>query len=130
MLASCKYDGNNFGLGKRVDIIKSNSGSITVQYFSNLASPKLVADIISQHCIKYGKYPTTSQHNKGPYQLITSEFKCEKQSISGNKNFVVLKLYGDEIQALPNAEKHCLKYNRSAKYKSKDKFKTIFECVD
>ena len=58
----------------------------------------------------------------------TGIYKCLKRSISGNKNFVVLTLYGSEEDALPYAERHCNKYDKSANYRESKKNKVIFDC--
>ena len=130
LLVSCRYDGENYGFGKRLTVIEQNNDLITIQWFPNIASKKLIFDKAQNHCSQFKKYPIAGELVKGAYDLQTLTYKCEKPSISGNKNFVVLYLYGDEIDALPNAEKHCLKFQRTAKYKSKEDYKVVFDCVD
>ena len=129
-LASCRYDGENYGFGKRLDVVNQNDTSITIQWFPNIASTKLVSEKARNHCSQFGKYPIAGEIITGGYNLKTLTFKCEEPSINGNKAFVVLYLFGDEIQSLPEAEKHCAKFNRTAKYKSKEDYKVIFDCIE
>ena len=130
LLVSCRYDGENYGFGKRLTVIEQNNDLITIQWFPNIASKKLIFNKAKSHCLQFEKYPIAGELVRGAYDLQTQTYKCEKPSISGNKNFVVLYLYGDEIDALPEAEKHCLKFQRTAKYKSKEDYKVVFDCVD
>ena len=130
LLVSCRYDGENYGFGKRLTVIEQNNDLIIIQWFPNIASKKLIFNKAKKHCLQYEKYPIAGELVKGAYDLQTQTYKCEKPSVNGNKNFVVLYLYGDEIEALPEAEKHCLKFERSAKYKSKEDYKVVFDCVD
>ena len=55
---------------------------------------------------------------------------CIGQNISGNKNFVSIANVWNEGDALPMAEKHFQKYNRSATLKEMKGTKTIFNCID
>jgi hypothetical protein len=129
LLNSCSFEGENFGLGKRFDVIKQNENEITLQWIEELASEELRANKAISHCAKYNKRAIPQQlKSKGPVNTLT--YKCMSSSISGNKNYVVLFLYGDETDALPYAEKHCAKFKRSAQYKSKEEYKVIFDCVD
>ena len=81
--------------------------------------------IADKHCSQFGKKAFIV--GQSGYVGI---YDCVKQTISGNKNYVSLTLYGSEEDALPFAEKHCNKYERSANYKSKEKYKVIFDCID
>ena len=55
---------------------------------------------------------------------------CVGQNITGNKNFVSITNVWNEGDALPLAEKHCQKYNRSATLKEMKGTKAIFYCID
>ena len=81
--------------------------------------------VADKHCGKYGKRAYIVGHSG-----YVGVYDCVKQSISGNKNYVTLTLYGEENEALPYAEKHCNKFGRSATYKSKEKYKVIFDCIE
>ena len=129
ILNSCSFEGENFGLGKRFDVLKENENEITLQWIQELASEELRANKAISHCAKYNKR-AIPQKLKVNGALKTLTYKCMNSSISGNKNYVVLFLYGDESDALPYAEKHCSKFNRTAQYKSKEQYKVIFDCVD
>ena len=129
ILNSCSFEGENFGLGKRFDVLKENENEITLQWNYGLASEELRANKVLSHCAKYNKRAIPQKLKvQGPLNTLT--YKCMSSSISGNKNYAVLFLYGDEANALPYAEEHCAKFNRTAQYKSKEKYKVIFDCVD
>ena len=81
--------------------------------------------VADKHCGKFGKKAYIVGHSG-----YVGVYDCVKQSISGNKNYVTLTLYGEENEALPYAEKHCNKFGRSATYKSKEKYKVIFDCIE
>ena len=81
--------------------------------------------VADKHCSQFGKKAFIV--GQSGYVGI---YDCVKQTISGNKNYVSLTLYGSEEDALPFAEKHCNKFGRSATYKSKEKYKVIFDCID
>ena len=91
----------------------------------NLWNASDALHIADKHCDRFGKkaFIVGQKDYVGIYD-------CVKQNISGNKNYVSLTLFGDEEEALPFAEKHCNKYGRSATYKSKEKYKVIFDCID
>jgi hypothetical protein len=55
---------------------------------------------------------------------------CVGQKIVGNKNYVTVWNVYNEMDALPLAEKHCSKYERSASFKSMESVRAIFDCVD
>lgn len=55
---------------------------------------------------------------------------CIGQKVVGNKNYVTIWNVYNEMDALPLAEKHCSKFNRSASYKDMKSSRAIFECVD
>ena len=129
ILNSCSFEGENFGLGKRFDVLKENENEITLQWNYGLASEELRTNKALSHCAKYNKRAIPQKLKvQGPLNTLT--YKCMVSSISGNKNYAVLFLYGDEADALPYAEEHCSKFNRTAQYKSKEQYKVIFDCVD
>ena len=55
---------------------------------------------------------------------------CVGQKVVGNKNYVTVWNVWNEMDALPLAEKHCAKYNRSASFKTIESVRVIFDCVD
>ena len=129
ILNSCSFEGENYGLGKRFEVLKENESEITLQWIHGIASEELRANKVLSHCSKYNKIGISQKLKvEGPVNTLT--YKCMSPSISGNKNYAVLFLYGDEANALPYAEEHCAKFNRTAQYKSKEKYKVIFDCVD
>ena len=81
--------------------------------------------LAEKHCQLYDKHAFITGFK--PYW---GSYDCVKKSISGNKNYVTLSLYGDESEALPIAEEHCAKFGRSANYKSKEKYIVVFECLE
>ena len=55
---------------------------------------------------------------------------CIGQTVVGNKNYVTVSNVWNEMDALPFAEKHCAKFNRSAAFKDMKSARAIFDCVD
>ena len=51
-------------------------------------------------------------------------------TVVGNKNYVTVSNVWNEMDALPLAEKHCAKFNRSAAFKDMKSARAIFDCVD
>ena len=75
------------------------------------------------HCQKYNANAVITGHSG-----ITALYKCLKQSIIGNKNYVTVIDYGDEEESLSFAEIHCAKYDKSANYRETNGYKVIFDC--
>lgn len=55
---------------------------------------------------------------------------CIGQRIVGNKNYVTISNVWSEMKALPLADKHCAKFDRSARFNHMEKHRAIFDCVD
>ena len=55
---------------------------------------------------------------------------CVGQKVVGNKNYVTVSNVYNEMDALPLAESHCAKFERSAKYKTMKGVRAIFDCVE
>ena len=55
---------------------------------------------------------------------------CVGQRVVGNKNYVTVWNVYNEMDALPLAEEHCAKYNRSAAFRDMKSVRAIFDCTD
>lgn len=55
---------------------------------------------------------------------------CFGQEAVGNKNFVTISNVWNEMDALPVAEQHCAKFNRSATFKVMNGYRATFDCVE
>lgn len=55
---------------------------------------------------------------------------CVGQDAVGNKNFVTINNVWNEMDALPVAEQHCAKFNRSATFKVMNGYRATFDCVE
>ncbi len=105
------------GFGQTVN---GNENKVTVD---NIWKSTDGLGLAQKHCQKYNAHASIVGMSG-----YTGIYKCTKKTISGNKNYVVLTLYGNEDEALPYAESHCNKFNKSANYRESEKDKVIFDC--
>ena len=52
------------------------------------------------------------------------------QRLVGNKNYLTVSNVWNEMDALPLAEQHCSKFDRTAKFSKMEGNRAIFDCVD
>ncbi len=52
------------------------------------------------------------------------------QSVVGNKNYVTITNVRNEMKALPLAEQHCSKHERSARFNKMVGHRAVFDCID
>ena len=52
------------------------------------------------------------------------------QRVVGNEAFVTISNVWNEMDALPLAERHCQQHGRSARYREKQPYRVIFDCVE
>ena len=122
LLTGCEKKEKIYTVGLFGSNVVGDSYGVKIDNIWKASDGLKVAD---KHCGKYGKRAYIVGHSG-----YVGVYDCVKQSISGNKNYVTLTLYGEENEALPYAEKHCNKFGRSATYKSKEKYKVIFDCIE
>ena len=120
-LNSCTTNEKIYPIGIFGQEVKGTEYSVSVSnlWFVNDGLP-----LANKHCSNFGKIAIATAF--GP--SFMGYYDCVAKGISGNKNYVTLTLYGEEKEALPYAEQHCQKYARSARYKSSEKYKVIFDC--
>jgi hypothetical protein len=120
VLSGCASD--IYGTGLFGQKVVGNEYSVTVD---NIWNANDGLPLAKKHCQEFNKFAFITG-----FRAYVGSYDCVSKSISGNKNYVTLSLYGDESEALPYAENHCSKFGRSAKYKSKEKYKVLFDCVN
>ena len=69
LLVSCRYDGENYGFGKRLTVIEQNNDLITIQWFPNIASKKLIfdSDVYDSKSKKWVRNVNQNQMSKPSY---------------------------------------------------------------
>jgi hypothetical protein len=120
-IVSCTTNERVYPIGIFGQEVKGNEYSVSI---SNVWKSEDGLSLANKHCSNFKKEAIPVAY--GP--SFVAYYDCVTKSISGNKNYVVLTLYGEESEALPYAESHCKKFNRSARYKSSEKYKVIFDC--
>ena len=64
-----------------------------------------------------------AQNGNSPYWC------CLGQNVVGNKNYVTITNVWNEMDALPLAETHCNKFDRSAIFNKMEGTRAVFDCV-